>query len=143
MNAAVTAWVLLAPALLIVYLGRWGFAWRAALTTAFASVWWVVPLAVQSRYGVDFLRFTEQPGTIWSTTSLNESLRLMGYWVSYLGVGYGGELHSYFGDSGVLLFALPVVIAGTLVPGVERCWASPGPARSPTRSSRWCSSSSA
>ena len=46
MNAAVTAWVLLAPALLIVYLGRWTFAWRAVLTTAAASVWWVVPLAV-------------------------------------------------------------------------------------------------
>ena len=29
-------------------------------------LWWVVPLLVQSRYGVDFLRFTEQPGTIWS-----------------------------------------------------------------------------
>ena len=43
------------------------------------------------RYGVDFLRFTEQPGTIWATTSLPESLRLMGYWVSYLGVGYCGH----------------------------------------------------
>ena len=59
--------------------------------TALASAWWVVPLLVQSRYGVDFLRFTEQPGTIWATTSLTESLRLMGYWISYLGVGYGGR----------------------------------------------------
>ena len=88
--------------------------WRPAL----ASAWWVVPLLVQSRYGVDFLRFTEQPGTIWSTTSLPESLRLMGYWISYLGVGYGGELRPYFGDGGVLLFALPVVIAGLLVPAL-------------------------
>ena len=71
-----------------------------------------MPLLVQSRYGVDFLRFTEQPGTIWSTTSLSESLRLMGYWISYLGVGYGGTLRPYFGDGGVLLFALPVVLAG-------------------------------
>ena len=80
--------------------------------------WWVVPLLVQSRYGVDFLRFTEQPGTIWSTTSLPESLRLMGYWISYLGVGYGGELRPYFGGGGVLLFALPVVLAGLLVPAL-------------------------
>ena len=71
-----------------------------------------MPLLVQSRFGVDFLRFTEQPGTIWSTTSLPESLRLMGYWISYLGVGYGGELRPYFGGGGVLLFALPVVVAG-------------------------------
>ncbi len=71
-----------------------------------------MPLLVQSRYGVDFLRFTEQPGTIWSTTSLPESLRLMGYWISYLGVGYGGDLRPYFGDGALLLFALPVVLAG-------------------------------
>ena len=39
------------------------------------------------RYGLDFLPFTEQPGAIWATTSITESLRLMGYWLSYLGVG--------------------------------------------------------
>lgn len=126
-NAAVTAWVLLGPVLLGAYLwwtgvagpcALWGFAWRTALASAFASAWWVMPLLVQSRYGVDFLRFTEQPGTIWSTTSLPESLRLMGYWISYLGVGYGGDLRPYFGDGAVLLFALPVVLAGTLVPAL-------------------------
>src|SRR3954447_8477474 len=124
-NAAVTAWVLVGPLLLALY-ERWigavtwrgiaGFAARAALLTGLVSAWWVVPLLVQSGFGVDFLRFTEQPGTIWSTTSLPESLRLMGYWISYLGVGYGGTLRPYFGDGGVLLFALPVVVAGLLVP---------------------------
>src|ERR1700754_3298440 len=126
-NAAVTAWVLVGPVLLALYLvwvgrasGRvvWGFAWRTGVACAFACAWWVVPLLVQSRFGVDFLGFTEQPGTIWSTTSLNESLRLMGYWVSYLGVGYGGTLRPYFSDGGALLFLLPVVIAGTLVPAL-------------------------
>ena len=79
--------------------GAWARSrWRTALLTALASVWWVVPSLVQARYGVDFLRFTEQPGTIWSTTSLPESLRLMGYWISYLGVGYGGRAAPYFGD---------------------------------------------
>ncbi len=126
-NAAVTAWVLLGPLLLAGY-ELWtgavsrravlAFGWRAVVATALASAWWVVPLLVQSRYGVDFLRFTEQPGTIWSTTSLSESLRLMGYWVSYLGVGYGGVLRPYFGDGGVLLFATPVVLAGLLVPAL-------------------------
>src|SRR3954447_21545110 len=124
-NAAVTAWVLLGPLLLALYLrwtgeatwgALWRFGWRAGLATALVSAWWVMPLVVQSRYGVDFLRFTEQPGTIWSTTTLSESLRGMGYWISYLGVGYGGGLRPYFGDGGVLLFALPVVLAGTLVP---------------------------
>ncbi len=126
-NAAVTAWVLLGPVLLAVYEGwiravpwraLWTFGWRAGLATALASAWWVAPLLVQSRYGVDFLAFTEQPGTIWSTTSLSESLRLMGYWVSYLGVGYSGTLRPYFGDAGVMLFSAPVVLAQLLVPAL-------------------------
>src|SRR4051794_15354578 len=126
-NAAVPAWVLVGPLLLALY-ERWigavtwraiaGFAARAALLTGLVSAWWVVPLLVQSGFGVDFLRFTEQPGTIWSTTSLPESLRLMGYWISYLGVGYGGRLRPLFGGGAVLLFAWPVVIAGLLVPAL-------------------------
>src|SRR4051812_24888643 len=75
-NAAVTAWVLVGPVLFALYAvwarwATWGrvlaFGWRAALATVLVSAWWIVPLLVQSRYGVDFLRFTEQPGTIWST----------------------------------------------------------------------------
>ncbi len=78
-NAAVTAWMLVGPLLLALYerwVGAttwrrlWAFGWRTALTTGLVSAWWVMPLLVQSRFGVDFLRFTEQPGTIWSTTSL-------------------------------------------------------------------------
>ena len=126
-NAAVLAWVLLGPVLLALYewavrdvgwRAIWAFAWRTGLLTALGAVWWVIPTLVQARHGVDFLRFTEQPGTIWSTTSLPESLRLMGYWISYLGVGYGGRLRPLFGDGGVLLFSWPVVLAGLLVPAL-------------------------
>ena len=42
----------------------------------------------------------------------------MGYWISYLGVGYGGERVPYFGNGDVLLFSAPVVIAGLLVPAL-------------------------
>jgi arabinofuranan 3-O-arabinosyltransferase len=121
-NAAVLAWVLLGPILLALYERRpralWSFGWRTALATGLVSLWWIAPLLVQGRYGVDFLAFTEQPGTIWSTTSLSESLRLMGYWVSYLGVGYSGTLRPYFGDAGVMLFKTPVVLATLLVPAL-------------------------
>ncbi len=121
-NAAVLAWVLLGPILLALYEARWralwSFGWRTALAAALVSLWWIAPLLIQSRYGVDFLAFTEQPGTIWSTTSLSESLRLMGYWVSYLGVGYSGTLRPYFGDGGVMLFKAPVVLATLLVPAL-------------------------
>ena len=126
-NAAVTAWLLLGPLLLLVYeplVGgvAWrsagGFAARTALATALASAWWLVPVLVQSRYGLNFLSFTEQVGSIWNTTSIPESLRLMGYWPSYLGVGYGDALEPYFGTSHALLFDPPVVVATLLVPGL-------------------------
>jgi hypothetical protein len=123
-NVAVIGWLLLAPAGLAVYEAAtgavaWrdvrGFALRAAACLAVACAWWVVPVAAHALYGRDFLAFTEQPGAIWSTTSASEALRLMGYWTSYIGVGYGG-LRPYTSDAGVLLFWPPVVLATLLVP---------------------------
>ena len=72
---------------------------RAVPLTALASLWWVVPACVQSSYGIDFLHFTEQPGTVWGTTSATESLRLMSFWLSYVGIGFAGRAIPYFDDS--------------------------------------------
>jgi len=97
-NAGVIAWALVAPTGLLAYealvLGRsWrdvgSFAWRAGLLAAVASAWWAVPVLLQGPYGEEFLSFTEQPGTIWGTSSLSESIRLLGFWVMYVGVGFG------------------------------------------------------
>jgi arabinofuranan 3-O-arabinosyltransferase len=126
-NAAVTAFMLVGALLLLVYeplvLGvPWDdvqkFCARALPLMLLASLWWIVPVLVATRYGLDFLPFTEHPGSIWATTSLTESLRLMGYWISYLGVGYGGRLKPYFSDSGLLLFNPLVVIATLVVPAL-------------------------
>jgi len=126
-NAAVTGWVLLAPALLVAYELGWGGVPRAALrpwlgrmalTSAVASAWWVVPLVVHAGSGLDFLPFTEQPGTIWGTTSLAESFRLLGFWTSYIGVGFGGELRPYATHGPAFLFAPAVVLASMAVPGL-------------------------
>ena len=126
-NGAVTAWMLLGPALLLVYELVWagagwrvarGFVWRTLLLTFLLSLWWVVPAYVQTAHGIDFLRFTEQPGTVWGTTSASESLRLMGFWLSYVGVGFAGRAIPYFDDAHTLLFSLPVVVAGLLVPAL-------------------------
>ena len=81
-----------------------------------ASLWWVVPAWIQSSYGISFLHFTEQPGTVWGTTSATESLRLMSFWLSYVGIGFAGRAIPYFDDSRTLLFSVPVVIATLLVP---------------------------
>jgi arabinofuranan 3-O-arabinosyltransferase len=122
-NAAVTAFMLVGAVLLLVYeplvLGvPWravrSFCVRAIPLMVLASLWWIGSVLVATRYGLDFLPFTEHPGSIWATTSLPESLRLMGYWISYLGVGYGGRLTPYFSDSGLLLFN-PLVVTATLV----------------------------
>jgi arabinofuranan 3-O-arabinosyltransferase len=124
-NGAVTAWMLLGPALLLLYEPlfsgvAWGhvraFLMRAIPLTALASLWWVIPAYVQSSYGIDFLHFTEQPGTVWGTTSVTESLRLMSFWLSYVGIGFAGRAIPYFDDSRTLLFSAPVVIATLLLP---------------------------
>lgn len=126
-NVAVVAFALLGPALLLLYepfvglvrrRAAWSFAWRAAITSIAASLWWLVPAIAQGKYGIDFLKFTEPAGAIWSTTSLTESLRLMGYWVSYIGVGYGGVVRPYFSDAGALLFQQLVVVATLAIPGL-------------------------
>jgi arabinofuranan 3-O-arabinosyltransferase len=97
-NAATVFWIALAPVGLVVYevivlrsrrADALAFGWRTLALTLLASAWWLVPVWIQSKQGPDFLAFTEQPRAIWSTTSMSESLRLMGYWLSYFGSGFG------------------------------------------------------
>src|SRR3954453_12827430 len=126
-NVAVTAWILLAPALLLLYELGWGgvarpavlpFLLRLALACAVANAWWIVPVLVHTSYGLDFLPFTEQPGTIWGTSSISESLRLMGFWTSYIGVGFGGTLRPFSSHGDALLFNPVIVGASLLVPAL-------------------------
>ncbi len=126
-NAAVTAWLLLAPVGLLLYevllgtvtwRGAWQFAWRALLLGVGASLWWLVPVALHGGYGVNFLPFTESPGAIWGTSSLSESFRLAGYWLSYLGTGFGLKLFPSIDTSKTLLYDAPTVIASFLIPGL-------------------------
>ncbi len=126
-NVAVTAWLLVGPALLVVYELLWGgVPWPAARRTVarlvavnvVAQLWWIIPVLIQGVAAPSFLPFSEQPGTIWSTTSIPESLRLMGFWTSYVGVGFGGILRPFQGSAPALLFLLPVVLAGLAVPAM-------------------------
>ncbi|MDQ3742097.1 MAG: DUF3367 domain-containing protein, partial [Actinomycetota bacterium] len=126
-NAAVTGWLLLAPALFLVY-ERWlggvergavrPFLLRLAPAVALANAWWVLPVLVHARYGLDFLPFTEQPGTIWQTTSVTEALRLMSFWTSYIGLGFGGVLRPYASHGPDMLFSPFVVVASLLLPAI-------------------------
>ncbi len=137
-NAATVFWIALAPAALLLYeilvtgerLGdALSFAWRSALLAVLASLWWIVPAMVAGGQGPDFLSFTEQPSAIWSTTSLAESFRLMGYWLSYFDTGFGGVVQAsstavrpYLENQVVIAasFAIPLLAFGGLV--VTRRW---------------------
>jgi hypothetical protein len=125
-NAAVVGWMLVGPLVLLLYEPAVGavrlrdsasFLARVGLLGILASAWWIVPLLVHVRYGIDFLQFTEQPQSIWATNSLTESLRLMGYWTSYIGVGFG-VTRPFFSDSSTLLFNPAVVVASLLLPAL-------------------------
>lgn len=127
-NGAVVAWMLLGPALLLLYEVLFTpVTWRDARAflvrtiplTAVVSLWWVIPAYVQSAYGVNFLQFTEQPGTVWGTTTAAETLRLMSFWLSYVGIGFQGRAIPYFDDSATLLFSAPVVLATLLFPAAS------------------------
>ena len=79
-NAAVVGWMLVGPLVLLLYepattAVRWrdsgNFLLRLGVLGVLASLWWIVPLFVHVRYGIDFLQFTEQPRSIWGTNSIN------------------------------------------------------------------------
>lgn len=121
-NVALTFWILLAPPALLAYevvvlrSASWrdagGFALRAMVCIGAVSLWWVVPLLLQSRYGTNPLPFTEQPSGILTTPSVAESLRLLGFWLVYFGSPAGPSV----GSARDYLFDPLVIVATFLVP---------------------------
>ena len=127
-NAAVVFYMAIGPVLLMLYEpavghARWrdagGFFLRAVLLSTLASLWWISALLVHVQYGIDFLQYTEQPRTIWGTNAITESLRLMGYWTSYLGAGYPRTAFPYFSDGSTLLYNIAEVGASLLLPALS------------------------
>jgi hypothetical protein len=78
----------------------------------------VAAVLVHARYGLDFLPYTEQPGTIWSTTSLPESLRLLGFWTSYIGVGTRARCAPSRPTPASTSGLAPVVVATLAIPAL-------------------------
>jgi arabinofuranan 3-O-arabinosyltransferase len=126
-NGAVVGWMLVGPLVLLLYeplIGavRWrdagGFVVRVGILGTLASLWWIIPLLVHARYGIEFLQYTEHPATIWATNSAPEVLRLMAYWTSYVGVGFYGFNRAFFTEAGTLLYNPLVVGASLLLPAL-------------------------
>jgi hypothetical protein len=126
-NATLVGWVLVGPLLLVVYDLRWGgvaaralvpYGLRLTGALAVACSWWVVPVIVHATYGTDIAPFTGQRGSIWATTSISESLRLMGFSTSHLGADFGWRPGALTGAGHLFAVSRPVIVAGLLVPAL-------------------------
>lgn len=110
-NAAVTAAVLAVPLLWLLTrtpgarrrsLSRWFLA-----STALATLWWLLPLFFQQRFGFNFLPYTERAATTTAFTPLVEVLRGTADWLGYL------NLNEPWVPSGWDLVSNPLTIIGT------------------------------
>ena len=91
----------------------WRATLRIALLTALTSLWWVVALVIEGRYGLPLLSYTETIEQVASTSSATEVLRGLGYWVPYLSQrGYAevSGAHIYLDNLPVLALQFAVVL---------------------------------
>ncbi|MDQ3106514.1 MAG: DUF3367 domain-containing protein, partial [Actinomycetota bacterium] len=56
---------------------------KIGLLTTTLSLWWAAGLAVQGRFGINVLRYTETVETVAKTSLASEVLRGLGYWFFY------------------------------------------------------------
>lgn len=92
-NATATAMIAPAPVLwLLVATWQGLIPWRRALQTAVRigvvslglSLWWLVKLAQQGRFGADVLSYSETLEAVSATSTSTEVLRGLGYWLFYV-----------------------------------------------------------
>jgi arabinofuranan 3-O-arabinosyltransferase len=86
-NAACTAAALI-PAVLYILTRPAALRWRLlawwAPAVVLVTLWWSVPLVLLEKYGVSFLPYTESASATTSVTSLDNALRGVENWISYL-----------------------------------------------------------
>ena len=86
-----------------------------------ATWWWLVPLALLSRYGVSIVPYTESAAVTTSVTSLSNILRGTENWVSYLVVnGQPWWRVGYWIATGALPTLLTGLAAGLGLAGLIR-----------------------
>jgi len=97
-NAAALALVAPAPVLWLLHAAwqrtiTWRQAWVTALQlgaiSLLVSLWWIVMLLVQGKYGADVLAFSETLDAVSLTSVSTETLRGLGYWLFYVRDPYG------------------------------------------------------
>ncbi len=126
-NATSAALIMVGPALWVansVWITKevaardaWRAALRIALLTALTSLWWVVALVIEGRYGLPLLSYTETIEQVALTSSATEVLRGLGYWVPYLsqrGFAEVSGAHIYLENLPVLALQFAVVLLAFL-----------------------------
>ena len=66
---------------------------RIGILSLMVSLWWIVGLWVEGRYGLNVPQFTETMATVSQSSSVSEVFRGLGYWYFY-GGDHGGLWHS-------------------------------------------------
>jgi len=119
-NASVTIDVLVCPAIYLVLIGTSRNAWKLRAwwlaAVVMATAWWIIPLGLQSQYGVNFLPFTETATITTSTSSVGEALRGASDWMAYL------SLPSPWLPAATEYVTTPLVVLGSAIVAAIGLW---------------------
>ena len=118
-NASGPIYVVVAPILWLPYVVLvtkertwrqvWRPAWRIAVLSGAVSLWWLVALLEEGRYGLQLLAYTEQVSHVAATSLSSEVLRGLGYWYYY-----GVDSYGQWADTSIGLTQSLLVVALTL-----------------------------
>lgn len=96
-------------------LARWRDAFtdlvKIAASSLLVSLWWMMALVTQSRYGLPMLRYTETYETVAKASLPQELLRGLGYWFFY----GGDESGRWIGPSATYLTNPVIILAGFML----------------------------
>lgn len=94
---------------------RWWFA-----GTLMATMWWIIPLLFQGKFGFNFLPYTETASITNATTSATEVLRGAGYWLAYLDVNQPWLVGGWLVSTNAIVILATIVVAGVALFGLVR-----------------------
>ena len=125
-NATALAMVVPAPVLWLIHAAWDGtITWRRAATTAAktsvlclgVSLWWIVMLIIQGRYGADVLAYSESLKAVSFTSTSTEVTRGLGYWLFYVRDAYAATTTAsidHLASGRTILIGYFVVAAGVV-----------------------------
>ncbi|MEX0846729.1 MAG: alpha-(1-_3)-arabinofuranosyltransferase family protein, partial [Ilumatobacteraceae bacterium] len=101
---------------------------RIGVLALTVSLWWIVMLSQQSRYGADVLAYSESLRAVSTTSTSTETLRGLGYWLFYVRDAYGFATTASipYAESGRVILAGYALLVVCLVGLTLTRWAHRG-----------------